>query len=197
MSNVCILCEKPVLKYSVSKMSVHTFPSCPKKRQIWLDLCKLANEEVLPNRKICSFHFEPTCFKTGLKRRLLYRDAVPTIFGNGHVKSTNLPLKIAKGRPKNCTKNGIVVQNSKSRISLAKAARKVVAVQNRESRDVTPRVVTNADIDRINSIVESQIDELNELGGFLIELKKERLSLASLLELLVRKQITLGNSIKI
>jgi len=73
------------------------FPSCPKKRQIWLNRCKLANEEVLPNRKICSFHFEPTCFKTGLKRRLLYPDAVPTIFGKAHVKTTNLPLKNVKG----------------------------------------------------------------------------------------------------
>jgi len=97
----------------------------------------------------------------------------------------------------NCTNNGIVVQNSKSRISLAKAAKKVIAVQNRESRDVTPRVVTNSDFDRINSILESQIHELNELGGFLTELKKSKLSLSSLLELLVRKQITLGNSLKI
>lgn len=97
----------------------------------------------------------------------------------------------------NCTKNGIVVQNSKSRISLAKAAKKVVAVQNRDTRDVTPRVVTNSDFDRINSILESQIHELNELGGFLTELKKAKLSLSSLLELLVRKQITLGNSLKI
>jgi len=89
------------------------------------------------------------------------------------------------------------VQKSKSRISLAKAAKKVVAVQNRESRDVTPRVATHADFNRINSILESQIHELNELGDFLTELNKEKLSLASLLKLLVRKQITLGNSINI
>lgn len=89
------------------------------------------------------------------------------------------------------------MQNSKSRISLAKAARKVVAVQNCESRDVTPRVVANADIDRLNGILESQIDEVNELEGYLIELEKDKLSLSSLLELLVRRQITLDNSINI
>lgn len=73
------------------------FPSFPKRRQIWLKQCKLAHKEVLPNSKICSFHFEPRCFKSGLKRHVLYPDAVPTIFGNDHEKTTNLPLKIVKG----------------------------------------------------------------------------------------------------
>lgn len=73
------------------------FPACPKKRQIWLNQCRLTNKEVLPNRKICSFHFEPTCFKSNVKRRLLHPDAVPTIFENSHVKTRNLPLKIVKG----------------------------------------------------------------------------------------------------
>jgi len=73
------------------------FPTCPKNRQIWIKKCRLANEEVLPNSKVCSFHFEPTCFKSGVKRRLLYLDAVPTIFGNGRVKTLNLPSKNMKG----------------------------------------------------------------------------------------------------
>ncbi|KAL5236705.1 hypothetical protein ACI65C_004115 [Semiaphis heraclei] len=194
MSKVCILCEKPVLKYSISKMSLHVFPSCPKKRQIWLNHCGLSNKEVLPNRKICSFHFEPTCFKSGVKRRVLYPDAVPTIFGNDLVKTTNLSLKNVKGRPKNCTKKKIAVQNRKSRnISSVKAAKKVVDGQNVESCDVTPRVATHADFDRINSILENQIVELNGLQGILAELNKEKLSLATLLELLVRNQITLSN----
>ncbi|XP_003242072.1 uncharacterized protein LOC100575045 [Acyrthosiphon pisum] len=191
MSNVCLLCEKPVLKYSISKVSLHAFPSCPKKRQIWLNQCKLANEKILPNRKICSIHFEPRCFNTSVKRRVLYRDAVPTIFGNGHAKTTNLPLKITKGRPKNCTKNGIVVQKSKSLISLPKAAKKVVADQNRESRAVKQR----AHFDRFNSILDSEVHEINELRDFLTELNKAKSSLPSLLELLLRKKIILGNLI--
>lgn len=66
------------------------FPSFPKIRQIWLKQCRLAHEEVLPNSKICLFHFEPKCFKSGVKRCVLYPDGVPTIFGNDHVKTTNL-----------------------------------------------------------------------------------------------------------
>ncbi|XP_015367644.1 PREDICTED: uncharacterized protein LOC107164362 [Diuraphis noxia] len=194
MSKVCVLCLKPVLKYSIPKMSLHVFPSCPKKRQIWLNQCRLSHKDILPNRKICSLHFKPTCFKSGLKRRVLYPDAIPTIFGNGIVKTTKLPLKNVKGRSKNCTKKGIVVQNRKSRdISSVKAANTVVNGQNRQSCAVTPRVVTHADFDRINSILENQIAELNGLEGVLTELNKEKLSLGKLLELLVRNQISLGN----
>lgn len=65
--------------------------------------------------------------------------------------------------------------------------------QNLKSCDVTPRVVSHADFDRINSILENQIVELNGLEGILTELNKEKLSLVTLLELLVRNQITLSN----
>jgi len=98
---------------------------------------------------------------------------------------------------KNGTKNGIVVQNRKSHnISLVKAAKKVVDGQNLKSCDVTPRVATNADFDRINSILENQVVELNELEGTLAELNKEKLSLVSLFEILVKNQIIINNIIK-
>ncbi|KAL5236701.1 hypothetical protein ACI65C_004111 [Semiaphis heraclei] len=181
MSKDCILCEKPVLKYSISKMSLHVFPSCPKKRQIWLNHCGLSNKEVLPNRKICSFHFEPTCFKSGVKRRVLYPDAVPTIFGNDLVKTTNLSLKNVKGRPKNCTKNKIEVQDCKSHnISSVNAAKKVDDGQNVKSCDVTPRVFTHAAFERLYRILENQILQLNELEVTIAELKRKSYHLCNL-----------------
>jgi len=73
------------------------FPLCPKKRQIWLNRCRLTNAEISPNCKICSFHFEPTCFKSGVKRRILYPDAVPTIFKKDRFEMANTPLKNTKG----------------------------------------------------------------------------------------------------
>lgn len=73
------------------------FPSCPEKRQIWINRCGLTDQEVLPYAKLCSFHFEPTCFKSKLKRRLLNRNALPTIFVKNHVKKTIMPIKKNKG----------------------------------------------------------------------------------------------------
>ncbi|XP_025202186.1 THAP domain-containing protein 2-like isoform X2 [Melanaphis sacchari] len=77
-SNTCIVC-KSTRKHLRSNYSLHAFPICLKERQVWLNQCKLT-KEVLPSHKICSYHFEPTCFKPGLKKRTLYPDAIPTIF---------------------------------------------------------------------------------------------------------------------
>ncbi|XP_022181412.1 uncharacterized protein LOC111041446 [Myzus persicae] len=91
--SVCILCVKPALKYTKSRVSLHKFPVCPNKRQIWLNRCRLTDEQILPHHKICSLHFKRSCFKPGTMRRKLYRDAEPTIFKKGHAKITNTPLK--------------------------------------------------------------------------------------------------------
>ncbi|XP_060848202.1 THAP domain-containing protein 2-like [Rhopalosiphum padi] len=136
-SKICILCVEPVHKYPRSKMSLHSFPLCPKKRQIWLNRCRLTNAEILPNCKICSFHFEPTCFKSGVKRRILYPDAVPTIFKNDRFEMANTPLKNTKESQKKCNKNGIAVEIYQSHnISLTRAAKKVISVQDRQLRNV-------------------------------------------------------------
>jgi len=78
-------------------------------------------------------------------------------------------------------------------MSLVKAAKKQIAGQNLKSSDVTPRVDTLADFDRINSILDNQIVELNGLDGILTELNKEKLSLVTLLELLVKVHDRLSN----
>uniref|UniRef100_A0A2S2NEE5 THAP domain-containing protein 2 n=1 Tax=Schizaphis graminum TaxID=13262 RepID=A0A2S2NEE5_SCHGA len=140
-SKNCILCVEPVLKYPRSRMSLHSFPSCPKKRKIWLNRCRLTNAEVLPNCKICSFHFEPTCFKSGVKRRILHPDAVPTIFKKGRIEMANTSLKNIKERQKKCNKNGTAVEIYQSRnISLTRAAKKMISVQDHQLRNfVSPR----------------------------------------------------------
>ncbi|XP_026819818.1 uncharacterized protein LOC113558532 [Rhopalosiphum maidis] len=214
-SKICILCVEPMLKYPRSKMSLHSFPLCPKKRQIWLNQCRLTNAEVSPNCKICSFHFEPTCFKSGVKRRVLHSNAVPTIFKEGRFEMANTPLKNTKEKQKKCNKNGIAVKNYQSRnISLTRATKKVINVQDRQLRNVvltraTKKVITDqtcqsCDIsqtkfvkevfERVVSIVTNKKRELDELDGTIMKLEKEKSSLISQLEG-VRSQISLANTV--
>ncbi|XP_022180186.1 THAP domain-containing protein 2-like [Myzus persicae] len=196
MPNVCVLCVKPLLKNPSTRISFHVFPACPKKRQIWLKQCRLANKDVLPNRKICSFHFEPTCFKSNVKRRILYPDAVPTIFGNGRVQTKNKPLKIAKGRKTNRNKKGSAGQNRQSRdTSLARAAKKGIATSNRKSRDVLPTKPAIKVLDRVKSNVTKRKRKLEELDEPITKLKKNKLSFMSLLKL-VKIQFSLAKGIK-
>ncbi|CAH1732436.1 THAP domain-containing protein 1-like [Aphis gossypii] len=109
---ICVACKKTGQKYyTYPNTSFHTFPSCPEKRQIWMNRCGLTDREVLRCSKICSFHFKPTCFNTKLKRHMLHRDAVPTIFVEDHVKKTNMPIKKNEEKPKNCNKNEIPFQS--------------------------------------------------------------------------------------
>ncbi|XP_016662670.1 THAP domain-containing protein 2-like [Acyrthosiphon pisum] len=177
MSNVCVLCVKPLIKYLRSRISLHVFPTCPKKRQIWLNQCRLTNEEVLPNRKICSFHFESTCFKSNAKRRILHADAVPTIFVNSHVK------KIVKGGPKNFNKKGIVGENRQSQdIPLTRAAKKKISSRNYVSHDILPKNPATEVHDRVKSIATNRKRKL-ELDKPITELKKNKLSYMSLLKL--------------
>ena len=55
-------------------------------------------EKLWGNNTMCEYHFEPICFRKtkALKRKLLTKDAVPTIF-NG---ITNAPPKLQVSRPK-------------------------------------------------------------------------------------------------
>ncbi|KAE9524324.1 hypothetical protein AGLY_015363 [Aphis glycines] len=109
---ICVVCKKTGQKYYTSpNTSFHSFPTCPEKRQIWMNRCGLTDKEVLRFGKICSFHFKPTCFNTKLKRLRLYRDAVPTIFVEDHVMKTNMPIKKNEEKPKNCNKNEIPLQS--------------------------------------------------------------------------------------
>ncbi|KAL4127333.1 hypothetical protein QTP88_011508 [Uroleucon formosanum] len=197
MSKVCVLCAKPLIKYPRPRISLHVFPACPKKRQIWLNQCRLTNKEVLPNRKICSFHFEPTCFKSNVKRRLLHPDAVPTIFKNSHVKRRNLPLKTVKGRSANCNKKGIVCQNRQSLDDkpLTRAAKKKISGQNCVSRNILPINPVIKVFDHTKSIATNRKRKLDELDEPITKLKKNKLSFMSLLKL-VKIQISLANHIK-
>lgn len=190
MSNVCVLCVKPLIKYLRSRISLHVFPACPKKRQIWLNQCKLTNKEVLPNRKICSFHFEPTCFKSNAKRRILNPDAVPTIFENSRVK------KIVKGGRKSFNKKGIVGQNRQSHdIPLTRAAKKRISSPNCVSQDILQTNPAIEVFDHVKRIATNRKRKLDEHDEPITELKKNKLSFMSLLKL-VKIQISLANRIK-
>ncbi|XP_026819995.1 uncharacterized protein LOC113558688 [Rhopalosiphum maidis] len=173
--NNCILCVKSAIKYPSSKISLHLFPACPKRRQVWLNNCKLTNQEVLPNRKICSFHFEPTCFKSTERRRILYSNAVPTIFGNGLVTKKNLSSKIVKGRSKDSNIEITCQKRQCHNISLVKVGKEV--------------------FEHVKSIATNRKREFDELGGAVTKLKSKKSSFMSVLKL-VRIQISLGNKIK-
>lgn len=47
-------------------------------RQKWLDACGFCEEDIINNRKICSFHFESDCYIEG--HITLKTNVVPTKF---------------------------------------------------------------------------------------------------------------------
>ncbi|CAH1731500.1 uncharacterized protein LOC114122505 [Aphis gossypii] len=165
LGNNCVVCKrspkKYQAKYTSSNMSLHSFPSRPERRQIWLKRCGLTDEEVLPFGKICSFHFEPTCFKSSkLKRRLLHLDAVPTIFVEDCIKETNVPLKNNKGKPKKFKKNEIPLQINEARdvsvnfidslrfppsdVSLTRSTEQLIEGQNGQAHGISAtKIITN------------------------------------------------------
>jgi len=50
---------------------------------VWLNACGLEAEEYLPNRRLCSRHFDETCYtKSGSRLKL---DAIPTKYLKGQV----------------------------------------------------------------------------------------------------------------
>ncbi|XP_026819952.1 THAP domain-containing protein 2-like [Rhopalosiphum maidis] len=182
MPSVCILCIRPRLKRFNSKISFHVFPTCPKKRQIWIKSCKLTNQEVLPRHKICSFHFKPTCFKVDAKRRILHSDAVPTIFEKRYVKKSNLPNKIVKERTKDSKKKKETgLQNQQSHnISSTKATKKKVVgpkgiISNLEdARDV---------FKHLQNIATNQKKKINNLDKTIKKLEDKKSYFMSQLKL--------------
>ncbi|XP_050062132.1 uncharacterized protein LOC114128760 isoform X1 [Aphis gossypii] len=109
LNNSCILCVKSMIKFKLgSKITLHKFPTCPERRQDWINRCQLTNQEVLPKHKLCSLHFEPTCFKSSEKKRILYQNAVPTIFEVGRY---NYKRRVFKGKSKDCVKMEIACQD--------------------------------------------------------------------------------------
>ncbi|XP_050063601.1 uncharacterized protein LOC114128751 isoform X2 [Aphis gossypii] len=166
-SNNCILCVKSVLKYYPSfKISLHLFPACPIRRKVWINRCKLTNQKVLPNHKICSLHFEPTCFKSTKKRRILYPNAIPTIFEKGLVTKKKLPTRIVKGKLKDCDKIDIARQNQQSPNMLVTKTTKTGNFNSkRESRGISQIKVDKEVFGPMKSITTSRkrkFDELNE-----------------------------------
>uniref|UniRef100_A0A2S2PFK7 THAP domain-containing protein 2 n=1 Tax=Schizaphis graminum TaxID=13262 RepID=A0A2S2PFK7_SCHGA len=196
MPNICILCIKPTLKSSNSKISFHVFPTCPKKRLVWIQRCKLMNQEVLPRHKICSFHFKPTCFKVNAKRRILHPDAVPTIFEKRYAKKNNLRNKIVKvlGQTNDCNeKKEIGHQNQQSHnISSTKAAKKKVIGPK--------RVISNLEAARdvyehLHNIAISQKKKIDKLDETIKELEDEKSYFMSHLKL-VNVKISMVNQMK-
>ncbi|XP_027849140.1 uncharacterized protein LOC114128757 isoform X2 [Aphis gossypii] len=90
--NTCILCVKSDINYSPkSKIPLHQFPSCPERRQEWINRCQLKDEEVSRTDKICALHFKPECYKPEGPRWLLLPDAVPTVFEVGRYFNRRKP----------------------------------------------------------------------------------------------------------
>ncbi|KAF0763011.1 THAP domain-containing protein 2 [Aphis craccivora] len=196
-SNNCILCVKSVLKYYPSfKISLHLFPACPIRRQVWINHCKLTNQKVLPNHKICSLHFEPTCFKSTEKRRILYPNAIPTIFEKGLVTKKKLPKRIVKGKLKDCDKIDLARQNQQSpNMLVTKATKTGNFGSKRESHDLSRIKVDKEVFGPMKSIATSRKRKFDELNGTVTKLRSNKLFFMSLLNL-VRIQISLGNKIK-
>ncbi|KAL5239301.1 hypothetical protein ACI65C_006711 [Semiaphis heraclei] len=74
--NSCFKCLKSMNKNP--GMSLHKFPKNKLIRQEWLNACGFCEQDIINNRKICSFHFESNCYIEG--RKTLKPNAVPSKF---------------------------------------------------------------------------------------------------------------------
>ncbi|XP_045506766.1 THAP domain-containing protein 1-like [Colias croceus] len=63
-------------------LSFHRFPACEKLKDVWAKAIHRANWKPSKHSRLCSKHFESDCYLDGKKRKVLCRDAVPTIFEN-------------------------------------------------------------------------------------------------------------------
>ncbi|KAE9543615.1 hypothetical protein AGLY_002415 [Aphis glycines] len=173
-----------------------TLKACPIRRQVWINRCKLTNQKVLPNHKICSLHFEPTCFKSTEKRRILYPNAIPTIFEKGLVTKKKLPTRIVKGKLKDCDKIDIARQNQQSPNMLVTKTTKTGNFNSkRESRGISQIKVDKEVFGPMKSIATSRKRKFDELNGTVTKVRNKKLFFMSLLNL-VRIQISLRNKIK-
>ncbi|KAL4143875.1 hypothetical protein QTP88_006130 [Uroleucon formosanum] len=77
----CILCLKSPIK--VPGLKLHRFPTDKVKINVWLNVCGLEADEYLPNRRLCSRHFDETCYTKSGSR--LKSDAIPTKYLKGQV----------------------------------------------------------------------------------------------------------------
>lgn len=71
-------------------LKIFRFPKDPVIRLKWLEACKFNESDILPNRKLCSFHFEEHSY-TGQHKKCIKRGAIPTLHMNKY-----LQLKILK-----------------------------------------------------------------------------------------------------
>lgn len=62
---------------------MYRFPSNPVVRSEWLKVCGFLESDYGPNRRLCSRHFEDSCF-TGSVKRYLKPKSIPTL----HLKCT-------------------------------------------------------------------------------------------------------------
>jgi len=61
-----------------------------------MNICNVTNQ-ALTKRKICSFHFQPDCFKDNTDVRILKPDALPTYFVKRYMKEQYIQLATEHG----------------------------------------------------------------------------------------------------
>ncbi|XP_050680111.1 THAP domain-containing protein 7 isoform X2 [Leptidea sinapis] len=106
MSCVAVLCSSRTTKGGVKdpELSFHTFPKRPDIRNAWIKAIR-REEGWEPNKysRVCSKHFQQSCFLSGLKIKKLKFDAIPTIF-DGY-RQYYRPVKIKKEVPTEISSN--------------------------------------------------------------------------------------------
>jgi len=66
-------------------LKIFRFPKDPVIRLKWLEACKFNELDILPNRKLCSFHFEEHSY-TGQHKQFIKRGAIPTLHMKKYLK---------------------------------------------------------------------------------------------------------------
>ena len=61
-------------------ISFHRFPTDLTKRKIWEQRMRRKYWVAKPTNRLCSEHFDDSCFKQGKKYKVLVRNSVPTLF---------------------------------------------------------------------------------------------------------------------
>ncbi|XP_032680825.1 THAP domain-containing protein 1-like [Odontomachus brunneus] len=192
MVKSCVLknCKKDWKPFS--EVGYHSFPIANKKLFAkWTDNIP---KDLLPNwmknAYICSKHFEKSCFEIGVVRKILKKDAVPTIFKNfknsdkheddtnTSINKTNLNSESSSQQPVkqpiiDSTDNAICV-NSYKNIPDLRTVRKIDAVVQVESRylPVSPvKAKLKKDIRALQQRLRRRDEALTALKLLLVQLK--------------------------
>ncbi|XP_049874047.1 THAP domain-containing protein 1-like [Pectinophora gossypiella] len=155
-----------VLSESDQKISFHRFPKDPNLRNKWIQNMKRDNWRPSPYSRLCSLHFDVSCYRAGYTSKTLHSDAVPTIFSHIHKDSHKAKLRRSRpSRPELTPSTSTSKQSAQVEILNLK---KTISEKNKIIADLTKH------IKRYKTTAERRLRNLKKVRQCLRRLRNKR-----------------------